>query len=178
MTVLPFYTSTGQRDAERVWSQDALLSPIQNFLPWQIQRDHLASTYLESIVMVDCDAAETDVLDYFRDSENLVGDWDNGSLGDGFDTFDDDSTGNILTAIANSAPDVQYCVMPSGFSLATGESIIIDYDLTLNSGALPWFYLGLGIGSDIYSDYRQVSTGANSLLLTATGMILVMFIFA
>ena len=61
MKILPFYTSTGQRDAERVTSWDARLCPRQNLLPFQIQRDHVADTYLETLVLVDCDGGETDL---------------------------------------------------------------------------------------------------------------------
>ena len=62
MKVLPFYTSTGQRDAERVNSQDALLCPTWKILPFQIQRPAYSSTGLRSAFLVDCNAATTNVF--------------------------------------------------------------------------------------------------------------------
>lgn len=62
MKILPFYTSTGQRDAERVNSWSGLLCPDYKLLPFQIQRDALSSTGLTSAVLVDCDGAETDIF--------------------------------------------------------------------------------------------------------------------
>jgi len=62
MKVLPFYTSTAQRDAEKVNSQDALLCPTYKLLPFQIQRLASGSTGLTSALLVDCNGATTNVL--------------------------------------------------------------------------------------------------------------------
>lgn len=167
MKILQFYTSTGQRDAERVNSQWALLSPVWKFLPFQIQRDHLADTYVQSVTLTDCDDNDTDVSGYFLSSEELVSDWDNGSAGNGFNTFVDDNLGNILTAITtDSSRDI--CNNVTQFSLATGDSISVDYNLTLNSGTLPRILLGDFLGT-VYSAKTQTEAGGDVVILTATG---------
>ena len=50
------------RDAESVNAQDALLCPTHKFLPFQIQRSHVADTYIQEAKMYDCDENETDDL--------------------------------------------------------------------------------------------------------------------
>lgn len=175
MKILQFYTSTAQRDAERVNSQWALLSPTWKFLPFQIQRAHLADTYVESVFMYDCDYNIVEIsegnpinfLDYFLSDEELINDWDNGSGGNGFNTFADDNLGNILTAITTDlSRDI--CNNVNQFSLATGESIVIDYDLTLNSGTLPRILLGDFLGA-VYSIKTQTVAGGDVVILKATG---------
>ena len=92
MRVFTFYTSTGMRDAERVQSQDALLSPVHKFLPFQIQRDHLAGTYVTEINMYDCDGNlyATEILDAMHGAEDLITDWENGpNPAFSFNTFND-----------------------------------------------------------------------------------------
>ena len=66
MKILPFYTSTGMRDAERVNSHDALLCPDYKFLPFQIQRAAYQSTGLTTAVLVDCAGAETNIFSYLE----------------------------------------------------------------------------------------------------------------
>ena len=61
MKVLPFFTSTGMRDAERVSSWCPILCPDYKLLPFQVQRPHLNSTGFSSLVLVDCDGNETDI---------------------------------------------------------------------------------------------------------------------
>lgn len=164
MKIFPFYTSTAMRDAERVSSQDALLCPVWHVLPFQIQRDHLADTYLTEVKLVDCDANETDIFNYFHGSEDLLTGWTNFGAPFDFDTFI--STGStILTAIeAGSALASCYS---NEFALATGESVMINYDLTLNSGDLP--NLLLGSVSTAYSPRMVTVAGGHIALFTATG---------
>ena len=80
MKILAFYTSTAQRDAERVGSQWALLNPTHKFLPFQIQRDHLAGTYVDSVTLTDCDDNDTDVTDYFFGAEMVLTGWTSAGL--------------------------------------------------------------------------------------------------
>ena len=164
MTVLPFYTSTGMRDAERVWSQDALLCPIHKFLPWQIQRDHLADTYLTEIKLVDCDAAETDVFDYFISSESVLTGWTNGAGGFAFDAFAS-SGSSILTAVETTS-DTVVCYGDE-FSLATGQAIIVAYDFTLGAGIYPSILLGSSVGT-AYSTSTTFLAGSNTIYIKAT----------
>ncbi len=165
MKVLPFYTSTGQRDDERVASQDALLCPVYKFLPFQIQRDHLADTYVESVTLTDCDDNDTDVTGYFQSSEALITGWTNAAGPFDFETLDTSGT-TILTAIESGAATA-FCYSDE-FSLATGESIAVTYDLTLNSGTLPKISLGSS-SATLWSKLRQTEAGGDSVLLTATG---------
>jgi len=166
MTVLPFYTSTGMRDAERVSSQDALLCPVHKFLPWQIQRSHLADTYLDEITLVDCDDNETDVLDYFSASDGLVSGWTNGGVipGEGYSTFT--PSGVFILSAIESGSGKAYCYSEE-FSLATGDSIIVDYNFTLNSGTLPNVRLGNSVGT-FFSLGVDLSDGEGVVYLTAT----------
>lgn len=164
MKVLPFYTSTAMRDAERVNSHDALLCPVHKVLPFQIQRDHLTSTYLTEIKLVDCDANETDIFDYFFTGANLITGWTNAPAAFDYDTFNSSGT-TILTAIeAGSA--LAWCYS-NEFTLATGDAVVIQYDLTLNSGDLPNIGLSNSAGS-IYSDRIDMVAGAHAVYIKAT----------
>jgi len=157
------------RDAEKVNSQDAILCPRQSFLPFQIQRDHVADTYISAAKLVDCSSNETDILSYFLNESDLIDDWENGPHpAYSFTTFVDDGAGNILTAIESSSA-TSFCYSTNAFSLATGDSIAVAYDLTLNSGTLPNIYLGNFIGPDLYSAKQQMAAGGDIVLLTATG---------
>ena len=164
MKVLPFYTSTGMRDAERVNSQDALLCPVWKFLPFQIQRSHLTGSYIQEAALVDCNGTEIDVLDRFFGSELLLTGW----TGSGLNTFlQVVATPTILTAIeSDSANSWAYS---QEFSLATGESVAIDYNLTLNSGTLPNMLLANNLNTSIWSSSVKCSAGGDVIYLTATG---------
>ena len=167
MKVLQFYTATGMRDAEKVGSWDALLTPNWKFLPFQIQRSHLADTYLTAATIVDCSGTDWDVFGAFRGAEDLVTDWENGPHPTySFTTFAD-SGGNILTAIESSS-DNSFCYSDA-FSLATGEAIVVSYNLTLNSGSLPNIYLGEFTGPSLFSAKQTAAAGGDIIQLTATG---------
>ena len=164
MKVLPFYTSTGMRDAERVTSQDALLCPTYKFLPFQIQRTHSTDdTFLSTVKIVDCDGAETDVFDYFLGSQDLLTGWSNFVAPFDYETFDT-SGSTILTAIETGVSGVAYS---NEFALATGDSVVVTYARTLNSGAAPQMYLG-GSGGGVYSP-KITTTTSDTVLFTATG---------
>jgi len=164
MKVLPFYTSTGMRDAERVTSQDALLCPTYKFLPFQIQRTHSTDdTFLSTVKIVDCDGAETDVFDYFLGSQDLLTGWSNFVAPFDYETFDT-SGSTILTAIETGVSGVAYS---NEFALATGDSVVVTYARTLNSGAAPQMYLG-GSGGGVYSP-KITTAAADTVLFTATG---------
>ena len=156
MKVLQFYTSTGMRDAEKVGAQDGLRCPIHKFLPFQIQRPHLTSTYAQDIQLVDCDANETDVLDYFFGSELLLTGW----VSVGLNTFVQvGATPTILTAIESDSANA-WCYSTE-FTLATGESIAIDYNLTLNSGDLPTMLLANAANDAAYSHSVECEAGGH-----------------
>jgi len=164
MKVLPFYTSTGMRDAERVTSQDALLCPTYKFLPFQIQREHSTDdTLLNSVKLVDCDGNETAIFDHFLGEHSLLTGWTN--LGSPFDYETFVSSGSsILTAIETGSAGIAYS---NQFALSTGESIAVTYARTLNSGAAPTIYLSNTSG-DLYSN-EVTTSAADTILLTATG---------
>jgi hypothetical protein len=168
MKVLPFYTSTGMRDAEKVGSQDALLCPRHKLLPFQIQREHSADTFIDEIKLVDCSGNETDILDYIYPSADLVNDWENGpSPTYNFNVFND-SSGDITEARTTDTSN-DFCYSNT-FSLATGDTIFVDVDITLGpSAAAPNIFLGNFIGPNIYSAKQVVADGANTLFFTATG---------
>lgn len=165
MKILPFYTSTGQRDAERVSSQDALLCPRFKLLPWQIQRDHLADTYLTSLDIVDCDGNETDIFDNVFGNEHLVKSWTNAAAPNAYNTLDT-SGSTILTAIESSASTG--FAYSNEFPLATGESIQLEYTQVHTSGQVPKFYLGKSDGT-FYSTGISIATGNNIDYLVANG---------
>jgi hypothetical protein len=165
MKVIPFYTSTGMRDAERVTSQDALLCPTYKLLPFQIQRDHLAGTYTSEVKLVDCNGAETDISSYFLGSEALITSWTNYANPIDFDTFASSGT-TILTAIESGAATA-LCYTDE-FALATGEAIAVDYNLTLNSGTLPTLLLG-SLAATAYSTEVTTVAGGDTIYLEATG---------
>jgi len=168
MKVLPFYVSTGMRDAERINSQDALLCPVWKFLPFQIQRLHSAADFPESVTLIDCDGNQTNVLPYFVNAVDLIDDWENGpSPIFDYTTFVDDGAGNILTAIESTVA-TSHCYTVNDISLATGDSLLVNYNLTLNSGTLPNMLLGDAFGVK-YSATQQMASGNNYAYLTATG---------
>ena len=162
MKVLPFYTSTGQRDAERVNSQDALLCPTHKCLPWQIQRSHLTSTYINEVTLIDCDGNETDVYDYFYDPIAFTGLTNSPSP---FTLWATSGTTILTAAIATSALAYAYT---DGFALATGASVIVEYNLTLWGGCMASLFLGAGAGT-VYSASTVMAAGANFARLTASG---------
>ena len=164
MKILPFYTATGMRDAERVSSWEGLLCPRHKLLPFQIQRPHVANTYLSSLALVDCDGAETDIFDDLYSTRMLFKFWFNAAGGDAYSTLDT-STTSILTAI-NVPVDAAWAYSDE-FLLATGDTLRVDYDLTLNSGDLPSLYLGESDGTK-HSAGIVMATGVNSALLKAT----------
>ena len=91
MKVLPFYTSTGQRDAEKVGSQDALLCPRHKLLPFQIQREHSNSSYITSVKLVDCAGDEKEMLEAFYGSETgFITNWTNGIAPNNYSPYADD----------------------------------------------------------------------------------------
>ena len=161
MKILPFYTSTAQRDAERVSSRDALLCPQQSFLPWQIERDHVASQWVDSIVLVDCDGNETDVYapttgGYLSSSFSVLTGWTN----DSYNTFVS-SGDSILTAIETDTA-TGFCYSSHEFPVPTGGGIEIDYGYTANSGQIPKFYLGKSDGT-LYSTGVSMATGTHNM---------------
>ena len=161
MKVLPFYISTGNRDAERVNAWSALLCPRHKLPPFQIQRDHKATTYLTSLALVDCNGAETDLFaDYIYSGYNAITGWTNA----GYETLDL-SGSTILTAI-DSNSDTAFCYSDA-FTLATGDSVKITYDLTRNGGQQPKFYLGQS-GGTLNSTGVSMSTGGYTDYITAT----------
>ena len=162
MKVLPFYTATGMRDAERVSSWEGLLSPDYKLLPFQIQRPHVANTYLSSLALVDCDGAETDIFDDLYSTRKLLTGWTNAGYEGSFAS----SGSSILTAIVAAGAEA-WCYS-NEFLLATGQGVRIDYDLTLNAGVAPTFYLGKSDGT-IYSVGTVSSGGANTDFVTAFG---------
>ena len=164
MKILPFYTSTAMRDAERVSTWDALLCPVYKFLPFQIQREHLSGTYVTEVTLVDCNANETDVFDYFFGSEMLLTGW----VSNGLNTFIQIAlTPTILTAIESDS-DNAWC-FSTEFALATGESIAVDYNLTLNANDLPTMLLADNTNTDIWSKSVECAAGGDVIYLTATG---------
>jgi len=165
MKILPFYTATAMRDAERVNNYDALLCPPYKALPFQIQREHEADTYLTSISIFDCDDNETDVFNHFLGEKFLITSWTNGAGPFDFETFDDSGT-TILTAIESGAATA-FCYSDE-FTLATGESIAVVYDLTLRTGTLPRIALGNSTAA-LYSRIQSTVAGGDTVLLTATG---------
>lgn len=167
MKIMPFYTSTGMRDAESVNSQDALLCPTHKMLPFQIQRVHSSVNYITEAKIVDCDGAEWDILGAFLGAKDVVTDWENGPHPTySFTTFSD-ASGNILTAIESGSAN-SFCYS-NAFALATGDAVVVSYNLTLNSGDLPNIYLGEFTGPSLFSKKVLTATGINNILLTATG---------
>jgi len=129
------------RDAEKVNSQDALLCPRHKFLPFQIQTAHSSGNHPDTIQLIDCNGAAENVFSYFLGDEQLVTDWENGPHpAYSFTTFND-SGGDILTAIESGAA-LSFCYSDA-FTLATGDSIEVSYNMLLNSGTLPNMYLGM-----------------------------------
>jgi len=160
MKVLPFYTATGMRDAERVNSQDALLCPTWKFLPFQIQRDHLADTYINEAVLVDCSATETNVLPYFISSD-VATSWATSSIN--WDTF---VSSDLTISLAIEAGSQQVGAQTEAFLLSTGEALAVTYDLTLNSGVAPTMML---YHTAPHSAEHVMSAGVNTVYFTATG---------
>ena len=161
MTVLPLFTSTGMRDAERVGSVTALLCPRQKLLPWQIQRSTLAASFLTELNLVDCDGNETNIFNDVFSGQTLLTGWTNS----GYNVFNT-AVGLILTAIETDSAEVWG--YSNEFALSTGDAVRLDYNLTLNSGDLPSFYLGKSDGTK-YSAPTLAATGQNTIFLTATG---------
>ena len=163
MKILPFYTSTAQRDAERVSSRDALLCPRHKLLPWQIQRDHLATTYLSSLALVDCDGSETDIFDYVFSARSILTSWTNGAGALGYNTFTASDI-EITSAIATGG-DSDFCYS-NAFTLATGDALRVDYSFALTTGDLPTLYLG-NPGVTYHSTGVSMATGINTAYLHA-----------
>ena len=160
MKILPFYTSTGMQDSNRVGSQDALLCPVWRLPPFQIQRSHLTSTYIQEAAIVDCAGVEIDVLSYFI-SSNIATAWTTASVN--WDTFT--STGlSILSGIEAGSQEVGG--QTNSFLLSTGEAIAVTYDLTLNSGDKPTMRL---YQTAVHSAEHVMSTGVNTVYFTSTG---------
>lgn len=70
MKVLPFFISTGQRDAERVNAWDAILCPNYKFLPFQIQRGALNSTGFTELRLFNCEGGGG--VEYISEFEQTV----------------------------------------------------------------------------------------------------------
>lgn len=165
MKVLQFYTSTGARDAERVSSQDALLCPRHKLLPFQLQREHLASTYISSVTAVNCEGVEDDITEYFYSTKKIITGWTNGSGQGGYVTFNS-SEASILTAIENGVSEGY--AYTNEFALATGQAIKVNYNLTAPGPVTyPKLYLGKS-DSTMHSTGIAMTTGDHTVYIRAT----------
>jgi hypothetical protein len=80
------------------------------------------------------------------------------------------SAGTTVTSAVNSSGGPVFA-LSDGFSIQSGDSVIITTSLTLNSGEAPYVklvYIVSGVGIFDLSSAVQLSAGANSITLTAT----------
>ncbi len=104
---------------------------------------------------------ETPAIQIINSLVNLITAWVNTS----YDTFTT-SGSEIISAIASTGSEAK----SNAFSIITGQTVILVFDLTLNSGQLPIMVLWddlQGLGDEPVSNQEQAAAGDNIIILNA-----------
>ena len=172
-TTLPFFNGTRKQATRRDSSPCVIYSPRTQLPPFQIQRPHVANDWVKDIFLVDCDDNETDIGDYFRESEELItGGYTNGvGALQAMDTLTINANSRDITSAIKTttgAGDAGFDTAVD-FAITEDERFYLEITLTLTSGVAPSVRLvDAGDYTTARSNTVLLVSGENNIILTAT----------
>jgi len=172
-TTLPFFNGTRKQNTRRDGSPITIFSPRNQLPPFQIQRVHDADQDVKEIALVDCDGNETDLVDFFRNSNELItGGWTNGPGGlQNYDTLTAHGNRDLSSVIKTTtgAGDAG-AETTTDFAVTSGERLFLEVEMDLNSGVAPKaVIIDAGDETTELSNTVQLANGTNRFVFTITG---------
>ena len=172
-TTLPFYDSIEKRDEARTGYFEPRHCPRNQLIPFQIQRAHAAGVDVKEVALVDLNGTETDLIDFFRNSKELItGGWTNGPGGlQAYDTLtvngnsrDLDSVIKTTTAAGDAGAETT-----TDFAVTEDERLFLEVELDINSGTAPKaVIIDAGDETTELSNTVQLTNGTNRFVFTIT----------
>ena len=180
-TTLPFFNSIEKQATRRDSSPALIYSPRTQLPPFQIQRPHVADTWIQDIYLVDCNGEEIDISDYFNTSTELIAGYDNGpGLYQNMNTLTvNDNTVDIDSAIkTTTGSGAAGFRTTTAYAAADEERFYLEIYLILNSGVAPKVYLSKSSDPTVLiSNEVLLVSGVNKIILTATSADTVQLLF-